>query len=71
MLFDWLEIVRRWVSRKTRSLVGNGAGVPRGRALSSYRVWFELLEDRFTPANTYQWLGTHQRQCLGSQYKLG
>ena len=57
MLFDWLDSVRRWLSRKTRSTRGKGRRRAKGTYASSYRVWFELLEDRFAPATAYTWTG--------------
>ena len=50
MLVNWLQMVRRWVSRQTRSTRRERSRRAKGSRVSSYRIWFEPLEDRMAPA---------------------
>ena len=48
----WRSVLAKLTNRKSRS----GKRRPKGSKISSYRVWFEPLEDRFAPA-AYIWTG--------------
>ena len=51
----WRSILAKWNLLKSCS---GKRRRPKGERLSSYRVWFEVLEDRFAPAGTADnWIG--------------
>ena len=51
----WRSLVAKLFNRKSRSEERRRG---KGSRISSYRVWFEPLEDRFAPAVAYTWTGS-------------